>query len=229
MTAERILVVEDDLWQANFIRQTLGVEGFDVTVLESGEAFFQTLESEHFDAVVLDLTLPDEDGIVLARKLRARSALPIIVVTSREELDDKLASFDVGADDYMTKPIEPKELAARLRVVIRRADSAKNNAEVSNVLGPHRIDLERREVLSADGETIQLTPAEFSLIAALYHSNNKAVTRDEIVDAVSDGDGPLSFRAVDILVSRVRKKLGKDLIETVTGTGYRLAAHAREA
>lgn len=220
MSKERVLVVEDDLWQANFIRQTLTVEGFDIIVLASGETFFQTLEAEHFDAVVLDLTLPDEDGIVLARKLRARSALPIVVVTSREELSDKLASFDVGADDYLTKPIEPKELAARLRAVIRRAKTTQD----THLLGSHTIDLERREVIGIDSEPIALTPAEFSLIAALYHSENKAVSRDEIVDAVSDGEGPLSFRAVDILVSRVRKKLGKELIETVTGTGYRLAA-----
>ncbi len=219
----QILVVEDDIWQSNFLRQTLTAEGFDVTVLESGEGFFTTLEAGAFDAIVLDLTLPDEDGIVLARKLRARSSLPIVVVTSREELDDKLASFDVGADDYLNKPIEPKELAARLRAVIRRAESA-DGAKKSHALGSHTLDLERREVIAADGSPISLTPAEFSLIATLYHSGNKAVTRDEIVDAVSDGDGPLSFRAVDILVSRVRKKLGKDLIQTVTGTGYRLAS-----
>ena len=223
MSKERILVVEDDIWQSNFLRQTLGVENFEVTVLDSGEEFFSTIEENDFDAVVLDLGLPDEDGIVLARKLRARSKLPIVVVTAREELDDKLASFDVGADDYLTKPVEPKELAARLRAVIRRAQDATDGHGNTYPLGPHRLDLDRREVIASDGAPIDLTPAEFALVAALNRSEGKAVSRDEIVDAVSSGEGPLSFRAVDILVSRMRKKLGKDLIETVTGTGYRIA------
>jgi len=217
----RILVVDDDQWQANFIRQTLALEGFDTSILLSGETLFHVIETETFDAVVLDLTLPDEDGIVLARKLRARSGLPIIVVTSREALEDKLASFEVGADDFLTKPIEPKELAARLRAMIRRTKNANNHSKYA--LGAHAIDLERREVIGSDGRVIFLTPAEYSLIAALIHSEEKALHRSEILDAVSEGDGPQSLRAVDILVSRVRKKLGKELIETVTGTGYRLA------
>lgn len=222
VSKERILVVEDDIWQSNFLRQTLAVEGFDVSVLPSGEEFFQTVEAHDFDAVVLDLGLPDEDGIVLARKLRARSKLPIVVVTAREELEDKLASFDVGADDYLTKPVEPKELAARLRAVIRRATEADDGQGSLHQLGEHKLDIERREVIATDGTVFDLTPAEFALTVALHHAQGKAVTRDEIVDAVSSGDGPLNFRAVDILVSRVRKKLGKGLIETVTGTGYRI-------
>lgn len=218
-----ILIVEDDPWFAKFITSTLALEGFEVTVLASGEALFQTIEAKDFDAVVLDLGLPDEDGIVLARKLRARSKLPIIVVTGREGLEDKLASFDVGADDYMTKPVEPKELAARLRAVIGRADAAEGADAKTYPVGSHTLDMARREVTGVDGAVTDLTPAEFSLLAVLCQSEGRVFSRDNLIDAVSTGEGPLSFRAVDILVSRIRKKLGKGVIQTVTGSGYRIA------
>ena len=193
MTKGHILIVEDDPWFAKFISGTLALEGFEATVLASGEELFQTVEAKDFDAVVLDLGLPDEDGIVLARKLRARSKLPIIVVTGREGLDDKLASFDVGADDYMTKPVEPKELAARLRAVISRAEESEGANAKTYPLGPHTLDLARREVMGPDGAAADLTPAEFSLLAVLCQSEGCVLSRDELVDAVSTGSerGPL--------------------------------------
>ena len=218
-----ILIVEDDPWFAKFISSTLALEGFETTVLASGEALFQTIETKDFAAVVLDLGLPDEDGIVLARKLRARSKLPIIVVTGREGLEDKLASFDVGADDYMTKPVEPKELAARLRAVIGRVDAAEGADAKTYPLGSHTLDLARREVTGSDGAAADLTPAEFSLLAVLCLSDERVLSRDDLVDAISSGEGPLSSRAVDILISRIRNKLGKRVIQTVTGSGYRIA------
>lgn len=218
-----ILIVEDDPWFAEFISKTLALEGFEATVVASGEALFQTVDTKAFAAVVLDLGLPDEDGIVLARKLRARSKLPIIVVTGRKELEDKLASFDVGADDYMTKPVEPKELAARLRAVIGRGYGSDGAGAKTYPVGSHTLDLARREVTDADGAATDLTPAEFSLLAVLCQSEGRVFSRDNLIDAVSTGEGPLSFRAVDILVSRIRKKLGKGVIQTVTGSGYRIS------
>jgi len=226
---DRILIVEDDTWQAKFLERVLIQEGFAVMVLESGERLFQVMDEDAFTAVVLDLGLPDEDGIVLARKLRARSKIPIIVVTAREGLDDKLASFDVGADDYMTKPVEPKELAARLRAVMRRFNEGEGGKTTTYSVGPYSLDLDRREVSGPDGSTVDLTPAEFSLLAVLCQADGRALSRDELVDAVSTGEGPLSTRAVDILVSRVRKKVGKDVVETVTHTGYRIAKSASPA
>lgn len=218
-----ILIVEDDTWYAKFLQSTLAKEGFEACVINNGETLFQTLEGNAFEAVVLDLGLPDEDGIVLARKLRARSRLPIIIVTGREELDDKLASFDVGADDYVNKPVEPKELAARLKAVIGRAnETGRIDKDEHNVNG-YTIDMQRRNVTGPDGKALDLTPAEFSMLAVFCHAEGNVLSRDDLIDAVSTGEGPLSSRAVDILVSRIRKKLGKEIIETVTGSGYRIA------
>ena len=222
MTDNRILIVEDDMWYARFLEGTLSKEGFEVTVIPSGETLFGTLETSDFDAVVLDLGLPDEDGIVLARKLRARSRVPIVVVTGREALDDKLASFDVGADDYVTKPAEPKELAARLRAVIGRAEAARGGGGETYKIGAYTLDPARRDVRDESGEPVNLTPAEVSMLLAFCLAEGKVLSRDDLIDGISTGEGPLSDRAVDILVSRVRKKLGKSVIETVTGSGYRL-------
>ncbi|MBT4486236.1 MAG: response regulator transcription factor [Rhodospirillaceae bacterium] len=224
MKTNQILIVEDDPWQAKFLNRILSHEGFEATIIPSGETLFQVVETEDFDAVVLDLGLPDEDGIVLARKLRARSSIPIIVVTGREELDDKLASFDVGADDYLTKPVEPKELAARILAVIRRANAGKETTAATYPLGDHTLDLQQHEVMDADGKAVDLTPAEFAVLAILHQAAGRPLSRDELVDAVSTGDGPLSLRAVDILISRIRKKLGKDIVKTISGIGYRIAS-----
>lgn len=221
--AIEILVVEDDPWYAKFISGTLGKEGFQSTILPSGEKLFQVFDSHSFEAVVLDLGLPDEDGIVLARKLRARSKVPIIVVTGREGLADKLASFDVGADDYVTKPVEPKELAARLRALIRRYNDDESAQTSTYQVGTCTLDTEKRVVTGGDGQDIELTPAEFSLVAVLCQAEGRVVTRDDLIDAVSTGEGPLSSRAIDILISRIRKKLGKEVVATVTGTGYRIS------
>lgn len=223
MSEGKILVVEDDKQFATFITTFLAKRGYEVTTVYDGAGFFKAEANETFDCIALDLTLPDEDGIVLARKLRARNETPIIIMTGRDGLDDKLASFDVGADDYITKPFDPRELHARIQAVIRRLgpDDAEHDKNIVKA-GSITLDRKRMEVTNGAGEQVSFTGGEFSMLWAIVHGNGEVLDRPALIDAVSSGDGPETDRAVDILISRIRKKIGKDAIKTVAGSGYKM-------
>ncbi|NKB55728.1 MAG: response regulator [Alphaproteobacteria bacterium] len=218
---DAILVVEDDLGFADFLVDYLKKNGHQAESVGDAVSMFRKIDENNYGCFVVDLGLPDEDGIVVVRKLRARTDAPIIVLTGREGIDDKLACFELGADDYVTKPVDPREMVMRLRAVIGRSGVQTRGA--SNILGigQFTFDRSRREVRNPAGETIEFTPAEFALIWVLAQADGELLSRDTLVDAVSRGDGPASFRAVDILVSRVRKKLDKDVIRTVPNAGYK--------
>lgn len=219
MNAGKILVVEDNPLFAAMISANLGKQGYELTVVETGAEFLASADAGAYDCLIVDLTLPDEDGIVLVRKMRARSNTPIIVLTGREGIDDKVACFELGADDYVTKPVDARELLMRVQAAIRRGDGAADKSQLQ--FGSIRIDHSRRVAMREDGEEIDLTPAEFSLIWILAEADGRVLRREDLVDAISPGEGPLSFRAVDILISRVRKKLDKAAIETVPTVGYK--------
>ena len=223
MTDINVLMVEDDPEFAEFVGRYLGKNGYDVTSVATGAELFKVIDTKSFDCMVVDLTLPDEDGIVLVRKVRARSDIPIVVLTGREGVDDKLACFDVGADDYVNKPVDPRELIARIQAVLRRAQVEKGpSRDDMLVMGGVTLDRLRRVATREDGAEIDFTPAEFTLVWVLAHADGKVQSRDDLVDAVSTGEGPINFRAVDILVSRVRKKLGdKASVLTVPHVGYK--------
>lgn len=216
-------MVEDDPEFARFVSSYLGKNGYVVTSVGTAADLFKTINTDHFDCLVIDLTLPDEDGIVLVRKVRARSSVPIVVLTGRESVDDKLACFDVGADDYVIKPVDPRELIARIQAALRRAQSISGpSRDDMLVMNTITLDRLRRTATHHDGMAIDFTPAEFSLIWILAQADGKVQSRDDLVDAVSTGEGPINFRAVDILISRVRKKLGdKAAILTVPHIGYK--------
>jgi DNA-binding response OmpR family regulator len=221
MGQESILVIEDDLFFARQLIAFLRKQGYDAETVPTAAEMFQKLENKTYDCLIVDLTLPDEDGIVLVRKLRARSIGPLIVLTGRDGIDDKLASFEVGADDYVTKPVDPREIVMRIKAV-RSRSTTWGVADADKLrLGLLVLDHGRREVLGEDGANVDFTPAEFNLIWVLAQADGNVLSRDILVDAISKGDGPASFRAVDILVSRVRKKLGKDAVLTVPNTGYK--------
>ncbi len=215
-----VLFVEDDLEFATFVRAYLAKHGFKVTTVPTGAEFFRQLDSHIYECVVIDLTLPDEDGIVLVRKLRARSAMPIVVLTAREGIDDKLACFQVGADDYLTKPADPRELVVRIQAVLRRAAANPGKDDILHV-GSMVLDIGRRKASHKDGAAIDFTPAELSLILLLARADGNVLARKDMIDAISPGEGPISTRAIDILVSRIRKKVGKDVILTVPNAGYK--------
>jgi two-component system, sensor histidine kinase len=217
---ESVLVVEDDLTLARMLTDFMQKQGLEASSVGTGADMFKQIERKNFDAFVIDLTLPDEDGIVLIRKLRARSDVPIIVQTGRENLDDKLVAFELGAEDYVTKPVDPRELTVRLKSLIRRAAEAGGvNTNILR-LGDFTIDQGRQMAIAADGGEITFTASEFILLWTLVQVEGKVLSRDILIDAVAIGDGPSSDRAVDNLVARVRKKLGKNAIVTVPKSGY---------
>ena len=223
MNEINILMVEDDPEFTRYVITYLGKNGVKVETVANGADMLQVFENEKCDCLVIDLTLPDEDGISLVRKVRARSAVPIVVLTGSESVVDKLSCLEAGADDYVSKPADPRELIARIQVVINRV--RENHGPSRNdmlKLGPVTLDRLRRIATDKSGQVIKFTPAEFILVWVLAQSDGKVRTRDELVVAVSTGEGPISFRAVDVLVSRIRKKLGdKAAILTVAHVGYK--------
>ncbi len=220
MSKINILFVEDDLELSSFVKRYLAKHGFMVTTVPTGAEFFRRLDGNAYKCAIVDLTLPDEDGIVLVRKLRARSAIPIIVLTGREGIGDKLACFQVGADDYLTKPADPRELIVRIHAVLRRAAANFGKDNILQV-GSLILDVGRRNASHKDGTPIDFTPAEFSLLWVLARADGNILAREDMVDAISSGEGPISTRAMDILVSRIRKKVGKDVVLTVSNAGYK--------
>jgi two-component system, sensor histidine kinase len=219
--SDSVLLIEDDISLARTLTAYLGKQGIDAVSVASGAEMFRQIESRNFASFIVDLTLPDEDGIVLIRKLRARTDAPIIVQTGRADLDDKLAAFELGANDYITKPIDPRELAIRLKSTLARFAEGKGISADTIRLGEFTLDQKRHLALGPEGGEIQFTSSEFALIWALAHAEGRILSRDVLVDAIATGDGPESFRAVDTLVSRVRKKLGKGVILTVPKSGYK--------
>ena len=212
-------------------------DGFKVSLAATGKEMLAYIDSEAIDLVLLDLGLPDEDGLVLARQVRARSSLPIIVVTARKEQKDRLAALEIGADDYLTKPFDPEELTLRVRNILGRAgDGSNTNAEealrerteVFKFLG-WTLDAGGHSLTGPDGDKVTLTRAEFNLLTSLARAPNRVLSRDYLLDAVSqDADAPTD-RLIDILISRVRKKIEPnpkkpEIITTVVGGGYKFSA-----
>ena len=212
-------------------------DGFKVSLAATGKEMLACIDSEAIDLVPLDLGMPDEDGLVLARQVRARSSLPIIVVTARKEQKDRLAALEIGADDYLTKPFDPEELTLRVRNILGRAgDGSNTNAEealrerteVFKFLG-WTLDAGGHSLTSPDGDKVTLTRAEFNLLTSLARAPNRVLSRDYLLDAVSqDADAPTD-RLIDILISRVRKKIEPnpkkpEIITTVVGCGYKFSA-----
>jgi len=212
-------------------------DGFKVSLAATGKEMLACIDSEAIDLVLLDLGLPDEDGLVLARQVRARSSLPIIVVTARKEQKDRLAALEIGADDYLTKPFDPEELTLRVRNILGRAgDGSNTNAEealrerteVFKFLG-WTLDAGGYSLTGPDGDKVTLTRAEFNLLTSLARAPNRVLSRDYLLDAVSQDADALTDRLIDILISRVRKKIEPnskipEIITTVVGGGYKFSA-----
>jgi DNA-binding response OmpR family regulator len=230
---KHLLIVEDDELVQSLLAAYMQNEGFKVSLATSGKEMLACIDSEAIDLVLLDLGLPDEDGLVLARQVRARSSLPIIVVTSRKDQKDRLAALEIGADDYLTKPFDPEELVLRVRNLLSRAGGTTEEAlrlktEVFKFQG-WTLDTGGHNLTGPGGETVSLTRAEFNLLAALARAPNRVLSRDYLLDAISqDADAPTD-RLIDVLISRVRKKIEPDpkkpeIITTVVGCGYKFSA-----
>jgi two-component system phosphate regulon response regulator PhoB len=224
MAQERILVVEDEEDIQELVRYNLEKESFRVTCATTGEEALEAVTQKVPDLILLDLMLPGIDGLSVCRELRASDrtgAVPIVMVTAKDDEADVVTGLELGADDYVTKPFSPRVLLARVRAVLRRTSSGPETADVIH-RGPITIDTARHSV-SVDGEALDLTLTEFRVLEFLARRPGMVFTRYQIVDAVKGEDYPVTDRSVDVQIVGLRKKLGdvRDCIETVRGVGYR--------
>jgi DNA-binding response OmpR family regulator len=231
-----ILVVDDDPGLRELLTDYLSGSGLRVSTAPDGAAMRRLIESEEPDAVVLDLMLPGEDGLTLARWLRTRSALPILMLSARGEDVDRIVGLEVGADDYLAKPFNPRELLARLRALIRRAQGAVAAAAgpgEARGFGPFRLDLAAHR-LTRDGIEVALTTAEFSLLRIFVEHPNRVLSRDMIMDLLKGYERSPFDRSIDVRVVRLRRKLEDDpgapvYVRTVRGEGYLFSPKGRDA
>ena len=215
----RILVVEDDRDLNRQLCEALGEQGYVVDKAFDGEEGHFLGDTEPYDAVVLDIGLPEMDGLTVIEKWRADGRLmPVLMLTARDRWSDKVAGIDAGADDYVTKPFHVEEVLARVRALIRRA-SGHASSEI--VCGPVRLDTKASKA-TVDGVTLKLTSHEYRLLSYLMHHMGETVSRTELVEHMYDQDFDRDSNTIEVFVGRLRKKIGGDMIETVRGLGYRL-------
>jgi two-component system OmpR family response regulator len=212
----RVLVVEDEPDLLSVIMQSLREGGYAVDGAADGREGLFKAKSAEYDALVLDLMLPGIDGYTLLKELRKTHSTPVLLLTARDSLPDRVRGLDAGADDYLTKPFELAELMARLRALIRRS-AGKASPVIS--LGDITLDTATRTA-SREGQLISLTPREYSLVEFLAMHKGKLVTRTMIYDHLFDEENDTLSNLVDVHVSNVRRKLGKDFITTRRGEGY---------
>ncbi|MGH8142379.1 MAG: response regulator [Steroidobacteraceae bacterium] len=216
----RILVVEDDELVADAVTRGLTLAGFTVDHAATAEFARAALDAEHFDLAVLDIGLPGADGLSLLGTLRAHGrSLPVLILTARSALSDRIRAFDLGADDFLMKPFEQSELAARCKALIRRAGLAPSG---SVKLGRVSIDLGGRQ-LTIDAEPVELTRREWLVLESLTHNVGRVVSKERLLQILAGWEQELTSNAVETHVSRLRAKLGEAAtIRTIRGLGYRL-------
>jgi len=223
-----VLLVEDDRKLADLTREYLKGHGVEVTHVADGKAGLDEALRGRWDAVLLDLMLPGMDGLTVCRELRARSDVPILVLTARGEEADRVMGLETGADDYLAKPFAPRELLARIRAVTRRARGQAGPVQRQVAVGPLRIDPGARRA-TLRGKELPLTGYEFALLKALAERAGRVLSREQLME-LARGTAEEAFdRSIDVHVSRLRAKLGDDpkrprLLKTVRGAGYVLAA-----
>jgi two-component system OmpR family response regulator len=216
-----LLVVEDDPDLNRQLVAALQEAGYVVDSATNGEDGHFLGDTEPYDAVVLDLGLPEMDGVtVLEKWRRAGKMMPVLILTARDRWSDKVAGFDAGADDYVAKPFFMEEVLARIRALLRRSTG---HATSELECGPLRVDT-RTSRVTVNGTAVKLTSLEYRLIEYLIHHQGRIISRTELVEHLYDQDFDRDSNTIEVFVGRLRRKLGKDMIETVRGLGYRLAA-----
>mgnify|MGYP000654264831 CR=1 FL=1 len=221
-----VLLVEDDQQLSEVTSAYLEVSGYRVATAASAEACWQQLEHQDFDVIILDLGLPDEDGLVLLRKLSTSgNQTPVLVCSGRGSDEDRIAGLEFGANDYLAKPFRVKELLLRINLLVANKVAVKvkiNRVALDGVV----IEIDSRYVTDSAGEEISLTAQEQAVLFLLVENTPKVFSREEVIDATRLSEGPESIRAIDTIVSRLRKKLEPDnkkpkFLKTVQGVGYR--------
>jgi DNA-binding response OmpR family regulator len=240
MKAASILIVDDDQRLCDLLKRYLGREGFHVYAVQTGVDMRRHIEQDLPDLVLLDLMLPDADGLALARELRAHPELGIIILTGKGEAVDRIVGLEVGADDYISKPFQNRELLARIRSVLRRLEVAGNHKPVDEPataalrFSGWTLDLAAHELISPGGEKVHLTTNEFRLLTIFAKSGNRIMNRDRILDLLAEREWHPDDRGIDVLVGKLRKKLDgdaaeHDFIKTIRGEGYKFIPRVESA
>jgi len=224
-----VLIVDDDREIRGLLAQYLEKHDFRTSAVADGREMRRILERSHVDLLVLDLMLPGEDGLSLCRELRSRSQLPIIMLTARGEDVDRIVGLELGADDYVAKPFNPRELLGRIKAVLRRSAHAPRDPSPDDVrgfsFGGWRLDTVSRTLANEEGREVALSGAEYRLLAVLLGSGNRVLTRAQLTELLRGRDADPFDRSIDVRVSRLRQILGDDarapqIIKTVYGEGY---------
>ncbi|MFQ2005981.1 response regulator [Aeromonas veronii] len=233
-----ILVVDDHSEIRDLLKRFLEQHGLRVSCARDGKEMKRLLEEREFDLLVLDLMMPGEDGLTLCRELRVKSNLPIIMLTAMGEETDRIIGLEMGADDYLAKPFNPRELLARIKAVMRRtqADNQPATETLTRDLRFDRwlLDVNRRELVDEDGVGLSLSTAEFDLLKVFLERPQRVLSRDQLLDLARGREAVAFDRAIDTLVSRLRRKLERDpknpeLIKTIWGGGYMFSADVTQA
>ncbi len=230
----RILIVDDDPAVRELVVEYLTANDMRASAAASGQEMFRCFDSEAIDLVLLDLRLPGEDGLQLARSLRERATVPIVLLTGRSEEADRVMGLELGADDYITKPFSPRELLARVRAVLRRYQVQATLPERDSTRRAFRfsgweLNMRTRRLHAPDGRIVELSNGEFSLLAALCRSPQRVLSRDQLLSMSRLHEAEVHDRTVDVQIRRLRLKIEPDqarpaLIVTERGTGYQLAS-----
>ncbi len=234
-----ILIVDDDREIRDLLDKFLVKHGYRVTTAAEGREMKKVLEDSRIDLVVLDLMMPGEDGLTLCRNLRADSQLPVIMLTAMGEETDRIVGLEMGADDYLAKPFNPRELLARIKAVLRRSGAVPALREVKSATELYQfagwsLDASRRELTGESGMMMPMSTGEFDLLLAFLEHPQRVLSRDQLLDLARGRDAVPFDRSIDVQVSRLRKKIEVDpkepqLIKTVRGGGYMLTVKVEKA
>lgn len=220
---EKILVIDDDSEHNSLLCDYLGTHGFVVHTEVHPESGLEYIEKEIPDAIILDVMLPDMDGFSVCKEIRKKYSIPILMLTAKGDVQDRIVGLEIGADDYLSKPFEPRELVARLRSILRRSSETATNSQIERH-GNLVINYSNRSVTVNDINT-NLTSNEYELLTYLIRNKGRVLDRNQLVDHLRGIDWESSNRSVDMLISRIRQKIRDDsrnplYIKTITGTGY---------
>lgn len=217
-----ILVIDDDPKLAALLKEYLGSRNFLVEVAEDGIMGLKLLRQGGFDAVVLDVMMPKMDGFEVLQEIRKIYSIPVIMLTARGDDMDRIIGLEMGADDYLPKPFNPRELLARIKAVLRRSGSdfpKEDETDRNIVVGNVSINIAKREVY-LDSESIEMTTMEFDIMVVLFERAGRVVTRDTLVEELKGEEWLVYDRSTDVHISHIRKKIGSSKIKTIRGVGY---------
>ena len=230
---DSILIVDDDVEIRALLHDYLERNGYRSIAVADGAGMFRVLDDEQIDLIILDVMLPGADGLTLCRDLRTRSDVPVIMLTARGEDTDRIIGLEMGADDYLPKPFNPRELLARVKVILRRARGAIRvqfgGSERKIRFSNWQLDLTTRNLISPQGVVVALSGAEFRLLKVFLDRPNRVLNRDQLMELTQGQGAEALDRSIDVLVSRVRQRLDEDarephIIKTIRGEGYVLAS-----